>query len=355
MLFKKFQQLAQWVGFFAIAALALYGLVTMGSGRLWAAGEESRRAETDAPQITIPSTFNYQGFLRNPDGTPMGGTHTIQITLWNLLDGGATLYSENFTNVSVRDGLFNVVLGSTKTMDTAYFLGVAPMYVSISVDGGAELIPRQRIHPVPWAILATSAQTANTLSPNASVQNLTNIGTLKIDDSSHYIEKNGNELRFWAPKGFGWVGKDQNSYLMTLNDTAGASINGGLNVNGAMTMSGTRPVLIKRYLGKAINNAITDTGISATTYECTVAGWSQYMDVAEIGAGEWRRQMYRNNTGTWDLHYYTNVHGSTNPAVWVDVLCFQKDIVTIQYDSGVAAASDSQSNMPLPASETTGQ
>jgi hypothetical protein len=49
--------------------------------------------------------------------------------------------------------------------------------VGVSVDDGAELIPRQRIHPVPWALLSTSAQeavTANTLITNATVQGLTN-------------------------------------------------------------------------------------------------------------------------------------------------------------------------------------
>lgn len=200
MLLKKFQQLAQWVGFFAIAGLALYGLVNLGSGRLWAAGAESRTAATDAPQVTIPSTFNYQGFLRDGNGNLMNGSHKIKISLWTDVQNGSELYFEEFTNVSVRDGLFNVVMGSTKTMSPSYFQ-VAPLFVGITVDDAAqELLPRQRIHPVPWALLSTSAQsatTANTLISGATVTNLRNDGALFLNSSTNFLDTASEFYREW--------------------------------------------------------------------------------------------------------------------------------------------------------------
>ncbi len=212
MLFKKFQQLAQWVGFLAIAALALYGLVNLGSGRLWAAGAESRTAATDAPQVTIPSTFNYQGFLRDGQGNPMGGTHKITLKLWQdvLATDVPALHTEDFPAVAVRDGLFNVVIGSLTVLDTNLFVNNVPLFVGVSVDDGAELLPRQRIHPVPWAILATNAQnavnattagTATTLVPDAAVPGL-NVtssqrtgnanGTHIYIDQDDIMARNGN-------------------------------------------------------------------------------------------------------------------------------------------------------------------
>lgn len=198
MLIKRFQQLAQWVGFLAIAGLALYGFMSLGSGRLWAAENEYPSTETDAPEVTIPATFNYQGFLRNPDGTPMGGTHTITVKLWQTITGGTSaLYDETFPNISVRDGLFNVVLGSTKSMSTSHFQ-IAPLFVGVAVDSDPELLPRQRLHPVPWALLsenatnatnaanatnATNAATATTLVSGASVSNLKLNGITKFGDA----------------------------------------------------------------------------------------------------------------------------------------------------------------------------
>ncbi len=189
MLFKKFQQLAQWVGFFAIAGLALYGLVTLGSTQLSAAGEPPTAmvnaaasvVAPDAPQATIPSTFNYQGFLRNPDGSLVTGSFTIRISFYDQLGFGNQKHEETFSDVPVREGLFNVVLGDADgggiALPADLFTANAPLYIGVSVGNDPELIPRQRIHPVPWALQST------TLVPNATVQGLNLTGSTHIGDS----------------------------------------------------------------------------------------------------------------------------------------------------------------------------
>ncbi len=343
MLIKRFQQLAQWVGFLAIAGLALYGFMSLGSGRLWAAGDESRPAAEDAPAITIPSTFNYQGFLRDSNGDPMGGTHKITLKLWKDVEATnvAALHTEEFPAVAVRDGLFNVLMGSLTSLDTNIFVDNAAIFVGITVDDTVEdpkpeLLPRQRIHPVPWAILATSAQeatTAGTLSNGATVQNLTHIGPLSFNDTKHQIDTtsdqftNGDVLRFFGPKGFSWVGADKNQYIMHLNDTTGLEVY-GLNVAGTMNVSGVRPVLIKRYQQQTLNNTDIDTGIKAATYSCTVGGWFVNMDIDEIGYGPWGRSTYVNQQGNWVIEFYNKVHGQTpNPPISVDLICFHNNMV----------------------------
>lgn len=362
MIQEKFQQLAQWVGFLTIGALALYGLVTIGSGRIWAAGEASIAAETNATSITIPSTFNYQGFLRDGNGNPMTGEHTLVVKLWTLVSGGTELYTETFANVSVRDGLFNVLLGDVSGGPlNSIFQNQQAIFVGVTVDGGTELIPRQRIHPVPWALLSTNAQnatTATTLTPNASVQNLTNKGALSIDDANHRIDAtsdqftNGDVLRFFGPKGFSWVGADKNQYIMHLNDTTGLEVY-GLNVAGSMTVSGVKPILIKRYNGKLVNNTEIDTGISATNYRCTVGGWAVNMDIDENGYGLWARWAFVKD-GKWFVQLYNKVHGQTpNPEVFFDVLCFHNNMV--DFSEGAASSRDSDLSLPDTSSQDVGQ
>jgi hypothetical protein len=338
MLFKKFQQLAQWIGFLTIAGFALYGVVTLGSGRAWAVGNAAPSA------ITIPSTFNYQGFLRDAQGNPITGTRKIKVSLWTAVTAGTELYTETFTDVSVRDGLFNVVMGSTQNMSPSYFQNVAPLFVGIAVDDGAELLPRQRIHPVPWALTST------TLVPDASVSNLTNNGLLYVSaDKKNYIGPSENPtfvdgLFFWGNKGFAWIAKDANGYLMTLKQETGGWIDKGLavggtitsdvNVNvgnnlslaGAMFVNGESPILIKQFIDQP-HGVWVDTGIPYSKYNCTMGSWTIRMDINESAVGDWFRYVERNaTTGNWDAMSRSVIHSSTPSKILFDVVCFHTNI-----------------------------
>lgn len=343
MLVKRFQQLAQWVGFFAISALALYGLVTLGSGQLWAAGDESQPAAEDAPAITIPSTFNYQGFLRDGQGNPMGGTHKITLKLWKDVEATnvAALHTETFPAVTVRDGLFNVLMGSLASLDTDIFVNNAAIFVGISVDDGAELLPRQRIHPVPWAILATSAQTAstaNTLKPNAYVGSAT-IGTLRAggEPSETRIEIGADTIE----------AKSSSNGPNTLYvNYGGGEVKFGSNSNpasvdvrGNILLGGKKPVLIKRFENSVMYNNpnYIDTGISVNEYQCTVAG--RDLDDYNVPDGINRHTYTTVKRGTtWSVE--TSVIGQNQAIqlISLDVVCFHWDIVEYQYSDGGAQA-----------------
>jgi hypothetical protein len=164
MVFKKFQMVAQIVGCVTIALLAIYGLlmVLSGDSPVWAAID---RAATLAGE-EIPSTFNYQGFLRDPTGDLTTGSYTITARIYDLATGGTELYVTTVPNVTVRDGLFNIVLGDDPPMSAEAFSDV-PRYIGISLNDDPELMPRQRLHAVPWAL------TAKTLVSNAVIDGLT--------------------------------------------------------------------------------------------------------------------------------------------------------------------------------------
>ncbi|MCB0034572.1 MAG: hypothetical protein KDE51_11155, partial [Anaerolineales bacterium] len=61
----------------------------------------------------IPRTFSYQGTLRDANGDLVDGTADLTLKLYDTVTGGTALYTESFTNVNVRSGLFNIVVGDT--------------------------------------------------------------------------------------------------------------------------------------------------------------------------------------------------------------------------------------------------
>jgi hypothetical protein len=164
MVFKKLQVLAQIVGCVTIALLAIYGLLMVLSddSSVWAAIDQVATLASEE----VPSTFNYQGFLRDPDGSLTTGSYTITARIYDLATEGTALYETTVPNVTVRDGLFNIVLGDDPPMTAEAFSDV-PRYIGISLNNDPELIPRQRLHAVPWAL------TAKTLVSNAVINGLT--------------------------------------------------------------------------------------------------------------------------------------------------------------------------------------
>ena len=160
MVHKKFRAFTQVVGCVTIALLAVYGLLTLLDGGSVLA-ESLDKTYLAGSNVVIPATFNYQGLLRETDGNLATGAFTITAKIYSEPTGGSDLYHETFTNVTVRDGLFNVVLGDAPgAQDLQAVFGAAPRYIGITLDGGDELIPRQRLHGVPWALYATHASEA---------------------------------------------------------------------------------------------------------------------------------------------------------------------------------------------------
>jgi hypothetical protein len=131
-----------------------------------------------AAATTIPTAFSYQGTLRDANGNLVNGTVNLSLRLYGVVTGGTPLYTEDFTNVNVRSGLFTVIVGDAKVLPASVF-NTFPLYLGIKVNNDAEMLPRQRLHPVPYAMQATSAQnaaTANNLVPGGGVPNLVTLG-----------------------------------------------------------------------------------------------------------------------------------------------------------------------------------
>ncbi len=158
---------------FVIVAALLANLFAM---------QSSQGANRAGPEIAaIPRAFSYQGSLRLADGSLPTGSFSVTLKIYNVVTGGAALHSETFANTPVRIGNFSVVVGDAAPIAATVFDN-ASLFLGITVAPDAEMLPRQRLFPVPWAlqasaaqtaVSATTAQTASTLAQNATGNGLT--------------------------------------------------------------------------------------------------------------------------------------------------------------------------------------
>lgn len=168
-------------------------------------------AINDAAAVAaIPTAFSYQGSLRLADGSLATGSYNVTLKLYNTVTGGTALHSETYTNTVVRNGNFSVIVGDAKAIAAGVFDN-ANLYIGITVAPDPEMLPRQRLLPVPWAMQAavakdavnatnaTNAQTANTLVANATIP-----GQLTIDRGVAGVSNNKWPALLLASNGDGY-------------------------------------------------------------------------------------------------------------------------------------------------------
>jgi hypothetical protein len=151
MSFKKIQLVAQIVGLVTILVLCIMGVLALASGN-----NPASAALGPATLSGVPNVINYQGILRQPDGSVVNGSYTMTFRLYHDVTGGTPFHTDTLEDVVVRDGLFTVLLGDgddTNPIGAEHF--GQPVYVGIRVENDAEMEPRQRIAPVPYAVQLT--------------------------------------------------------------------------------------------------------------------------------------------------------------------------------------------------------
>jgi len=157
-MFKKFQLVAQIVGCVTLAFLAIFGLLTLlRVDPARALGLESPAAQEVLLQpYDVPETMNYQGILRDSAGTLLTGAYTMTLRLYaNVTDPPeSALWTEVHTGVVVREGVFDVVLGDNNPLTPPLFSASDHRYLGITVYPYTEMIPRQRLSSVPYAMQA---------------------------------------------------------------------------------------------------------------------------------------------------------------------------------------------------------
>ena len=113
-------------------------------------------------QAEVPGQFNYQGYLTDSDGIPIGIDPPVQVDMWfSIYDQeivGTERWSEGPVTVTVDGGVFNAILGQTNPIAPDFVDG--PCWLEVIVDG-EYLAPRERIVSVLFALVADDADTVD--------------------------------------------------------------------------------------------------------------------------------------------------------------------------------------------------
>src|SRR5262249_29899107 len=132
-----------------------------------------------APAQSVPNLINYQGRLTDQTGAPLSpGVYTIHFKLWDNPTATATsdLIWGQQQNLTVQsNGVFNVILGSGTSIPgvtpavndltfaftaTNRFLGLTVVSQNgTSISSPSEILPRQQLLAVPFAVQAQQAAT----------------------------------------------------------------------------------------------------------------------------------------------------------------------------------------------------
>lgn len=113
----------------------------------------------------IPKSINYQGVLTSSDGTP--DPSASRSLTFNLYDAGENLIWGPYScpDTPLANGKFHVLLGnvdedpSPRNLDEVLNAN-GEVFIGVSVDEGAEIVPRQKILSVPFSLRAGVADTA---------------------------------------------------------------------------------------------------------------------------------------------------------------------------------------------------
>ena len=97
---------------------------------------------------SIPAKINYQGVLKDAAGVKVDGTVDIDLRLLEL-GGGAAVFSESHTGVSVVGGLFSLKIGGIEDMSSVSF--DKPYELELTV-GGDLLSPNTPLCSAPYAL-----------------------------------------------------------------------------------------------------------------------------------------------------------------------------------------------------------
>jgi hypothetical protein len=104
----------------------------------------------------VPNLLNYQGKLTNATGSAASGSFSMTFSIYSSATAGTPLWTET-QNVTVTNGIFNVLLGSFTTFPDTLFIGTGVRYLGIKVGTDAEMTPRFQFTSAAFAIRAGKA------------------------------------------------------------------------------------------------------------------------------------------------------------------------------------------------------
>lgn len=153
-------------------------------------------SEALAVPTSSKNTINYQGYLTDSSGNPVNDSLGIIFRLYNVESGGAALWTEVHSGVTVSNGLFSVLLGSFTQIPTDIITNNDNLWLGIDIGAAGEMSPREKMASAPYAMLANvpdGSITQAQLADNAVISEKIANGAVQshhIQPTMKYIYKN---------------------------------------------------------------------------------------------------------------------------------------------------------------------
>jgi hypothetical protein len=112
---------------------------------------------SDTASASVPTFLTEQGRLFDDAGHPVSGSVNFTFAIYDVATAGTAKWSESQTLV-LDSGYFSAEIGGVAAFPAGLF-DVAPgtLYLSVTVAGDTEILPRQPISSVPYARVANNA------------------------------------------------------------------------------------------------------------------------------------------------------------------------------------------------------
>lgn len=132
----------------------------------------------------VPRLVTYQGLI------PGGGNATVKIDVrfYKNLTVPDPLFSELHTQVQLNNGVFSILLGSETAGGLSSGLIVSTEAIGISINSGAELVPRILLTMVPFADRAAASEALVRSNSDRVVMKTLTSNTVQVVDSSSNVQ-----------------------------------------------------------------------------------------------------------------------------------------------------------------------
>jgi len=102
----------------------------------------------------LTETITYQRYLTDASGQPVNGTVDITFSIYDVQEGGATLWTETQTGVTVTQGRYGIALGSVTPLNLPFD---AQYYPGIAIGADPDMTPRLALMSMAHAFQAAQA------------------------------------------------------------------------------------------------------------------------------------------------------------------------------------------------------
>ncbi|MCP4703781.1 MAG: hypothetical protein GY865_04150 [candidate division Zixibacteria bacterium] len=133
----------------------------------------------------IPQLISFQGVLADDLGKALDTTLPVTFTIYYEETGGLSLWSETHPSVTVRGGLFDILLGSIEPLVDTVFADTS-RWLGITAGIEDEMSPRTSFSSVPYSYRVGTIDSASggTINGDLAVTGKVTIGSYNVNDGN---------------------------------------------------------------------------------------------------------------------------------------------------------------------------